>query len=234
MRVAVFRPADYAKETVELFQKEGFDVLHVPMIGIVEEAAEVEDADFTIVTSQTSARIAVEKNLLRGWVIAIGPKTAEVMVNSGFDVLMPSRYDSKTLFHEFRSMLAGSRVNLLRSDKGDPVLLKLSEVCDLREYVLYRIVPAYGERQRNAVREIVEGQVDAVVFSSRMIVKAFMENARAEGIKDEAVGRLNEIVTVAIGPPSADELSKFGVSAVTPVKYTFDGVLELLKKLRRT
>lgn len=234
MRVAIFRPEEYADGTVELFEREGFDVFHTPMIEIVDENAEIGNADFTIITSQTSARIALEKGFVRGKVIAIGPKTGEVLKKAGFDVLMPSKYDSETLFREFRGVLSGRAVNLLRSDKGDPVLLKLSEVCDLREYILYRIVPACGERQRNAVREIVEGRVDAVVFSSRMIVRAFMENAKAGDMAERAVKKLNEIVTIAIGPPTADELSKFGVSARIPEEYTFDGVLNLLKALRRT
>ncbi len=234
MRVAFFRPSEYAEDTARLFRQEGFQVFHVPMIRIEELAASVGDADFTIITSQTSAKIAVRDRLIRGDVIAIGPKTAEVLRRAGFDVRIPSRYDSSTVFREFRDVVAGKTVNLLRSDRGDPVLLKLSEVCDLNEYVLYRIVPARGVEQRRAVREVVGGRIDAVVFSSRMIVRAFMENAESEGLTGEAVDALNRMVTVAIGPPTADELSKYGVRSRVPERYTFEGVLGLLRELRRT
>ncbi|NOY11176.1 MAG: uroporphyrinogen-III synthase [Archaeoglobi archaeon] len=231
MRVAIFRPDEYARETAKLLEREGFQVLHAPMIEVEEQDVEVEDADFTIITSQTSARIALRRGLVRGKVVAIGPKTAELL-RERYEVAMPSKYDSSTLYREFRDVLAGKRVNLLRSDKGDPVLLKLSEVCDLREYVLYRIVPAFGERQRKAVEEVASGRVDAAVFSSRMIVRAFMENAKRAGLLEKVVKRLNEIVSVAIGPPTADELSKYGISAEMPEEYTFEGVIALLRSLR--
>ncbi|MBE8538849.1 uroporphyrinogen-III synthase [Geoglobus acetivorans] len=229
MRVAVFRPEEYLSRTVDLLRSQGYDVLAVPMIGIEENDVCVRDADFTIITSQTAARIALRKNLLRGTVIAIGPKTKEAL---GRECLLPSKYDSKTLYEEFREIVAGKKVNLLRSDKGDPVLNNLSEVCDLEEYQLYRIVPLKGAMQKEAVREIAEGRVDAVIFSSSMIAESFMENARETNLFEKVIERLSSIVTVAIGPPTAGKLQSFGVRALIPEEYTLDGVISLLKRLQ--
>ncbi|AIY90814.1 uroporphyrinogen-III synthase [Geoglobus acetivorans] len=229
MRVAVFRPEEYLSGTADLLRSQGYDVLAVPMIGIEENDVSVRDADFTVITSQTAARIALKKNLLRGTIIAIGPKTRDVL---GRESLLPSKYDSKTLYEEFREMVAGKKVNLLRSDRGDPVLNKLSEVCDLKEYQLYRIVPLKGTMQKEAVREIAGGRVDAVIFSSSMIAESFMENAREINLFERVVGQLNRIVTVAIGPPTAGKLKNFGVKALIPEEYTLDGVISLLKRLQ--
>lgn len=230
MKVAIFRPLDYIDDTRKLLEDLGFEVLAVPMIGIERNNIQVRDADYTIITSQTSARIALQENLLRGKIIAIGPKTAEVL---GMECLIPSKYDSKTLYEEFKDRLAGKKVNLIRSDKGDPVLNRLAEICDFVEYQIYRIIPLEGEEQRKAVREVAEGRVDAVVFSSSMIVASFMRNAELEGVLLDVVNRLNSILTVAIGPPTAKKLEEYGVKAVMPEEYTMDGVIRLLKAMQR-
>jgi len=232
MRVGVFRPEIYRDETVKLFESRGFSVLFTPMIEIHELEVDVGDADYTIITSQTAARIALKRNLIRGKVIAIGSKTGKVVEEMGYEVFLPSNYSSNSLFQEFRSLLKGKRVNLLRSNKGDPILKKLSEICHLNEFKLYRILPMLGAEQKRAVREISEGGVDAVVFSSRMIVESFFENSKSIGIYDEAVKRLLEIPVIAIGPPTAQKLVEHSISPLIPEEYTFDGVLRLLENLR--
>ena len=228
MKVAIFRPKEYVRETEEKLRKAGFDVVSTPMIEIREKPTEVRDADYTIVTSRTAAKIAVKRGLIRGDVIAIGPKTAKVL--KSYNVLIPSKYDSTTLYREFREILRNKRVNVLRSDKGSKILLNLSEICDLKEFQLYEILKVKNERTRKIVREIAERRVDAAVFSSRMIVESFMENAEDIGISEVAKS-LNEIKTIAIGPPTREKLKEFGVNALMPKKYDFDGVIELLSSI---
>ncbi len=228
MKVAFFSPKNSAEDVIEEVKKFGFTPIHVPMVEIVErEINDVRDADYTIITSKTAAKIAVKRNLVRGKVIAIGEKTAKILEE--YNPVLPSRYDSKTLYEDFEDLLKGKKVNLLRSDKGDEILLKLSEICDLKEYVLYEIKPIVGEEQKSIVRRIVEKEVDAVIFSSRLIVRSFFENAKACGVYDEVVKRLNEIKTVALGKPSWEELKKFGVNAIFPEKYTFSEALKLIR-----
>ena len=228
MKVAIFRPKEYVRETEEKLRKAGFDVVSTPMIEIREKPTEVRDADYTIVTSRTAAKIAVKRGLIRGDVIAIGPKTAGIL--RSYNVLIPSKYDSFTLYREFREILRNKRVNILRSDKGSKILLNLSEICDLKEFQLYEILKVKNERTRKIVREIAERRVDAAVFSSRMIVESFMENAEDIGISEVAKS-LNEIKTIAIGPPTREKLKEFGVNALMPKKYDFDGVIELLSSI---
>ena len=231
MRVAIFRPSQHSEETVRRFEENGFRAVNVPMIGISVKDVSVRDADCTVVTSQTSARISVERNLLRGKVIAIGPRTAEIIQRAGRDVTMPSKYDSKTLYNEFRDVLYGKKVNLLRSDKGDPVLYKFSEICDLQEYILYSIEILKGEVQRKIVREILEGKFDAVVFTSSMIVEGFFSNLISE-TDSSVLGKIPaDVHVIAIGPPTAKKLRKYGIDALVPAEYTLDGIMELLKNL---
>ncbi len=231
MKVAFFSPKRNYKATHELALRMGFEPVHVPMVEIIEkEVEDVRDADFTVVTSKTAAKISLSRNLLRGKVVAIGEKTAEILKD--FEPLTPSKYDSRTLFEEFKDVFRGKVVNLLRSDKGDKVLLKLSEVCDLREYVLYEIKPIIGKEQALIVEKLANREIDAVIFSSRLIVRSFFENARAVNLLDEVVSALNDMVTVALGKPTEEELRKFGVAAITPEKYTFEEALKLIGKLK--
>ena len=76
MKVAILRPEHVADETVEMFKKQGFDVISIPFIKIVPRDFEFypKNYDVLIVTSRTSARIVVEKGIKHENVIAIGKK----------------------------------------------------------------------------------------------------------------------------------------------------------------
>ena len=238
-RVALFRPAEYLEETSRMMEEKGFDVLATPFIAAkVDERALRElgrlDAEVLIITSQTAASILLEKvpEVFQGReVIAIGKKTADVLKRSGVESKTPPKFDSASIYTHFRDKLRGRKVAILRSDKGNEVLLKLNEVAEVQEIPVYRIVKLKGEEQRKAVLAVTNKEVDAAVFSSRMMVQAFMEVAEELNVRDEAVTALNEIFAIAIGPPTRDELRSYGVEALMPEEYTFDGVMDLLESL---
>ncbi len=230
MKVAIFRPQEYIRQTEEKLRRAGFDVISAPLIELKEENVDVRGCDYTIVTSQTAARIALKRGLIRGKVIAIGTKTAEVL--SCYETLTPSRFDSETLFNEFRDLLRGKKVNLLRSDKGSEILRKLSNFCDLKEYKLYRIRILRNERSREIVKDVAMGWVDAAIFSSRLIVESFMVNSKDACVFDDVLKSLNSIKSIAIGPPTKRKLEEYGVKALMPERYDFDGVIELLTKMK--
>lgn len=241
VRVALFRPAEYIEETSRMMEEKGFEVLAIPFI-----AADVDewalrrlgrlDAEVLIITSQTAASILLEKvpEVFEGReVIAIGKKTADMLKKSGVESKIPPRFDSASIYSHFRDGLRGRKVAILRSDRGNEVLLKLNEVAELQEIQIYRIVKLKGEEQRKAVLAVVNEEVDAAVFSSRMMVQAFMEVAEELNVRDEAVKALNKIFSIAIGPPTRDRLRSYGVEALMPEEYTFDGVIDLLESLFR-
>jgi len=239
--VALFRPAEYLEETRRVMEEKGFEVLATPFIAAeVDEKALRElgrlDAEVLIITSQTAASILLERmpEIFEGrGVIAIGKKTADVLRKAGIESKIPPKFDSASIYAHFRDELKGRKVAILRSDKGNEVLLKLKEFVELQEIQIYRIVKLKGEEQKRAVKAVVNGEIDAAVFSSRMMVQAFMEVAEELDVKDEAIRSLNGIVTIAIGPPTRDELSSYGVEALMPEEYTFDGVVSLLEDLVR-
>ncbi|RLI79966.1 uroporphyrinogen-III synthase [Archaeoglobales archaeon] len=236
MKVAILRPREYLEETILRFRKEGFDVIGVPFVKLEIDADKLNielDFDALIVTSQTSARILVNTNpnLLKGKkVIAIGKKTAEVLQRCGIRVEIPTKFDSETLYKEFKDELVGLRVLALRSDRGSRILLNLKDFCDFREIKLYSIKFEHGDEQKKFVREVFKNDNSyIIVFSSSMIARSFIELSEKLGFD---ACNLNQ-VCIAIGPPTKTVLEKSGINALMPAEYSFDGVIELLKTLSR-
>ena len=93
--------------------------------------------------------------------------------------------------------------------------------------MLYDIEFEWGDEQERILREM---DFDAIVFSSRMIVRSFFELANVMGI--DVVKELRKKIVIAIGPPTREELLKYGVNALMPEEWTFEGVLKLLKGIK--
>jgi len=240
VKIAVLRPEEYIKDTLELFHNTGFEVVATPFLKIkvnedgVKKFESIDSFDTAIITSQTAAKIISRysykfegKN-----VIAIGKKTAEILSKSRIEPEIPEKFDSRTVYEQYREKLKNKRIILLRSDRGDPILLKLSEVADVEEIVLYTIEKRWGGEQRELLNDIAAGNFDTVIFSSSMMVSSFMELAEEMNIKNKVINRLKEIKVVAIGPPTARALENYGLKAEIPDEYTFKGVVNLLEKLK--
>jgi len=240
-KIAFFRPAEYAEDTIRMFRENGFDVLYAPFLKIKEFPDRIKEfekllengsVDFSIFTSRTSARIALRyidvDKLRRSNIIAIGPVTAREFKDSGITPLLPKKYTSTDIVREFEETLKGKNVVVVRSDKGDPAIYRLRDVCNFMEIVLYTLVPVRGEAQQDVLKKITAGEVDAVVFSSSMMVDSFFDIAKEIGLSEKIIEILNRITLVAIGPPTERKLKRFGLNPVVPSEYTFKGIFSLL------
>lgn len=238
MRVAVLRPEEYIEDTVELFQDRGFEVVAVPFLRIKvnrDGIRRLKEAKFdvAIITSQTAAKILSKHcDKLKGKkIVAIGRKTAEILSKSGIESEIPEKFDSRTVYEQYRNKLRDKKVLLLRSNRGSSILLKLSEVADVEEIVLYTIEKRFEDEQREFINSIVSGKIDVLVFSSSMMVRSFMELAENLNMKNKIINRLKEMRVVAIGPPTAKVLEEYGLKAEIPDEYTFEGIVKLLEKI---
>jgi uroporphyrinogen-III synthase len=237
MKVAVLRPEQYIEDTLKLFRNLDLDIVPVPFIEIktersgIEKMGDLEKFDVVIITSQTSAKIAVKfrEKLKRARIIAIGKRTAKILSDAGLKPEIPDKFDSKTVYEKYKESLRGKRVILLRSDKGDPILMKLSEVAEVDEIVLYRIEEKWGKEQEDLIRQIAGKDIDMVIFSSSMMVRSFFNLAEKMGRLDEVLRSLKEMDVVAIGPPTARMLENYNVKAEMPEEYTFDGIVKILQ-----
>ncbi len=227
MKILILRPAELLEDTLRKFREEGFEAYGCPFVKISYNEFEVPEHDFAIITSQNAARVVVERGLKLGRVIAIGRKTAEILEKAGVKVLIPTKFDSETLFEEFSEMLKGKKVIALRSDAGSKVLKKLAEISDFRDVKVYRIEKLQEEEQRKEIERVKDGFYDTVIFSSSMIARSFLElcdNGCLEALKN--------MTLIAIGPPTARVLESYGLKPLIPEEYTFDGVLRLLKAIK--
>ena len=221
MKVLVLRPKELIDATIEMLKREGFEAYGCPFVKLEFLDFDVPEHDFAIVTSQNAARAICRKKLKLNRVIAIGKKTAEILRMCGYEVVTPSKFDSETLVKEFAELLKGKRVVAIRSNAGSDVLRELSKISDFREVVAYRIVKLKGDEQRKIAEKARSGFFDVVVLSSSLIAESFLEMCRDVRAK-----------IIAIGPPTARTVEKFGLKAIIPDEYTFDGVVRLLKTLK--
>jgi uroporphyrinogen-III synthase len=77
----------------------------------------------------------------------------------------------------------------------------------------------------------LSGDVDIFSFTSTMMARNFISIADEMGVKDEIIRIMNEKIVAAIGKPTADTLSGFGVEVkVMPKQYTFEELLKECKK----
>ncbi|MEM1578062.1 MAG: uroporphyrinogen-III synthase [Archaeoglobaceae archaeon] len=227
MRVLILRPSELIEETVEEFRKEGIETYGCPFIELRYLDFEVPEHDFAIITSQNLAKRIVEKSIRLNKVIAIGKKTANILRNAGYDVLVPKKFESRAIVEEFSDLLRGKKVLVIRSDYGSDALREISKIADCTEIIGYRIVKLKGKRQREEIEKVKAKFYDVVVFSSRMIAESFLENCDSECIK-----KLREITLIAIGSPTAEFLKFRDFNVLIPEEYSFDGVLKLIKSLK--
>lgn len=240
MKVAVLRPQEYIQQTLDLFPAD-MKVTPVPFLRVkvneegIEKLKNLNHFDVAVVTSQTAARIISDYSHIfkDKRIIAIGKRTAAVLSRSGIDAEIPQKFDSQTVYDQYKDELVNLRIVLLRSDKGDPVLLKLNDVAQVEEVVLYSIEEEWGEEQKELLKLVKDKEVDVVVFSSSMMVKSFMGLAEEMGILPDLLESLDQIWVVAIGPPTAKMLKRYGLDSRMPVEYTFEGIVKLLSDLKQ-
>ncbi len=79
-----------------------------------------------------------------------------------------------------------------------------------------------GDEQLKTAEKAKHGFYDVVVLSSSMIAENFLSLCNGE-VKAKIV---------AIGPPTAKVVERFGLKALVPDEYTFEGVLKLLRTLK--
>jgi uroporphyrinogen III methyltransferase/synthase len=171
---------------------------------------------------------------------AIGPSTAERLRTAGLkpDVIVPElRVESVGDALAANGSLKGQAVLVVRPDHlretlASDLAARGAEVTDL---VAYRTAPESPEAP--AVQEIyrllLEGQVDAVTFTSATAVRRF---ATLFGDVEQAADLLNTTLVVAIGPVTAAAVKELGVQApVVADTYTVDGLVQVLvEKLQQS
>jgi uroporphyrinogen-III synthase len=252
MRVAVTRPARFLPDAVEYLRSKGLEAVSVPMMEMVPrndggidaflERLSAGQVDVIVLTSQNGFKFLLDRlgdtghflGLLNGVeVLAIGPKTKKALEEHGiWAKSMPSTYSSEGIVKEFS--FPRRHVEVLRSDHGNPVLIKGLEAGGalVSETILYDIVPLNGKEQEAFVQEALTGSIDAFTFTSTMTAKSLLMKADAMGVLGEMKMAINSKKVAVIGTPTAEFLKENGIRVdVVPEKFTFEEMVDALAKV---
>ncbi len=254
--VAIMRPARYEQDSVKICQQAGFEVISAPMIEILGKKDEHfdgfvsrvlgEESDIVIFTSANGIDHTLDKvpdrnvfinALNRLTTVAIGPKTRDAAEKQGIEIsFMPGSYSSAGLVEAIGHKGKGKVVDIARSSHGAPVLvdgLKAAgaEVFETRVYEIAR--PARNSAQEELIQAILDQTVDAVVFTSSMMVRNFLDLASQMGVRDAVIQVLNGkgMVVAAIGHPTANTLNMYEIQVtIVSSEYTFKALIHEIKK----
>ncbi|MDF1532428.1 MAG: uroporphyrinogen-III synthase [ANME-2 cluster archaeon] len=254
--VAIMRPVRYEQDSMQVCRQAGFDVISAPMIAILDKRDEyfngfvsrilAGQSDIVIFTSANGIDHTLDKvpdrdafiaALNRLTTIAIGPKTREAALEQGIVIsFMPESYSSEGLVEAIRNDVRGKVVDIARSSHGAPVLVEglKADGADVFETQVYEITsPVRGSAQEALIQAILDKTVDAVVFTSSMMVRNFLEMASQMGCKDEVIRKLNDegIVVAAIGHPTSNTLNIYKIPVtIISNEYTFKALIEETRK----
>lgn len=250
--IAVMRPASYLAESVKLAHSMGFAVVTAPMIDVVDktdanffgfvERIMKGEVDYVIFTSANGVEFTLLKlddpegfieQLNKTHVVAIGPETKKALLKSKIRVsIIPESYSSQGLV-EHVTGVEGAVIEIARSSHGAPELVDglRKKGAIVHETQVYQIISPRDERHAVLMKWALAGEVDIFAFTSSMMVRNFMALADEMGVKEEVIRVMNEKTVAAIGKPTADTLSEFGVKVkIMPKHYTFE---ELLLECRK-
>jgi uroporphyrinogen-III synthase len=254
--VAIMRPDRYEQDSMQICRQAGFEVISAPMIEILGKKDEHFDgfisrvltgkSDIVIFTSANGIDHTLDKvpdrdvfinALNRLTTIAIGPKTRDAAEEQGIEIsFMPGSYSSEGLVEALRHEIKGKVVDIARSSHGAPVLvdgLKAAgaEVFETQVYEIAR--PVRSSVHEELIHAILDRTVDAVVFTSSMMVRNFLDLVSQMGVRDTIIQVLNSegMVVAAIGHPTANTLKMYKIQVmIVSSEYTFKALIHEIKK----
>lgn len=170
-------------------------------------------------------------------VVAVGPKTRDSLESEGIRVneTPPKTYSSVGVGELFTKLNAvGRKAIIPRSGASTPFLRELLEKIGLGvvELHLYDVCAFSDTTAWNGFRaEFAGNRIDGIVFTSASSVRGFTEIMSKDYDSDELTERLARTAVVAIGPFTADELKKAGVTHnVISEVHTVQGAFETMAR----
>ncbi len=182
--------------------------------------AQIEQFDWIIFTSAQAVRAVVKrsKELKKSLIQAgsnlcaasVGPVSAEAAREAGFPVeYVAETHTGAALAEELGARLRGAKVLLPRSDRANPDLppaLK-RHGAQVTEVTAYRTLRPTEIDQRN-LRQVADGEADAILFFSPSAVQHFAELFGGEQMR----ALQDKLAIAAVGPVTANALRGAGVT----------------------
>ncbi|WP_457600366.1 uroporphyrinogen-III synthase [Hydrogenivirga sp.] len=209
-RVILTRSAGDIKRDRGLFERFGFEVVPLPLIETepLEFELPEEAIDYVVFQSAKAVRHYLDRADIPGGakVVAVGEKTRRALEQRGYEVwLVPKDMSAEGVLEEFPTG-RGEVVLIPRSEQGRTELIEGLKGKGYRVIPLnvYRTVnPKHG---KGKVLEALKGG-GFVVFASPSAVRGLFANLP----KELAKATLRDLIVVAIGKTTKEELEKSGI-----------------------
>ena len=237
--VVVTRPADRIGTLAGQLRGLGADVTEYPCIRTVprdsnprldQAIADLSRYRWLVFTSPAGPGIFFDRlhsagkdaRALAGLKLAaIGPKTASALARYGVMAdLVPETYDS---IHLARSMArVEGPVLLCRASRGSDALPEIF----MKNGIPFEDVPCYDTVYENPDPSPVQALLDQPVlvsFTSASTVRGFVESLPGE--------ELSHVVGCCIGPQTAEEAKKYGISVAIAREATMESLIECIKEV---
>jgi uroporphyrinogen III methyltransferase / synthase len=247
-RIIVTRPREQSSELVDMLEERGAEAICAPTIRIAppedlaaldQAAAQAATYDWIIFTSANAVDHFMSRLLANGDVrdlkgvriCAVGATTASRIGRYGIRVdLTPAEFRSEALVEALAAAgpLRGARFLLPRADIAREVLPdELREAgADVSDVIAYRTLPAgEPEGDQDIYRMLLDGEIDAVTFTSASSVRNF---AQMYG-REQAADLLRPTTVASIGPVTAEAAQQLDITtSVMPERYTVPDLVDAL------
>lgn len=256
--VAITRPVDQAQETANLIKSFSGVPYFIPSIAI-KHTCDLESVkhfaselkankiDYVMFMSVNGIRyliscaknLKLERQLVQDLnkvaVLAVGPKTAQELVDYGVCVdLVPEKYSTDGIINCMKQHgVSGKTVYIPRTKGAPPELANNLRNLGAFVYELYvydSLLPTDQTLNKKFLSDLREGLIDAIIFGSSLSAKNLFEMLKDDISQKQLKDLLNtHLAVVAIGPTTAQTLSSLGLRVdVVPKKYLFTETLNAL------
>lgn len=244
LRIVVTRAVDQAGGFATRLRAAGAEVVEFPTIetvppeswdGLDSAIRRLGEFDYVVFTSVNALRFSLDRFGQLGYdkaalsglkVVAVGPQTAREVEARGLKAaVIPKEYRAEGVIEALSALdLKGKRFLYPRAEVAREVLPeRLREMgAEVEVAVAYRTVAPRVAPEK--IKELFDGGVSAVTFTSSSTVKNFMQI-----VGEGALGYLKGVCVASIGPVTAKTCEEAGVAvSVVPKDYTVDALLESL------
>jgi uroporphyrinogen-III synthase len=256
--IAITRPREQAEEAGKLIVQKGGKPYFLPTIDIkgpsdlsqiknfIDALAE-EKVDYVIFMSVNGVQHLLDaaatlgaKDHLKACLnvvatMAVGPKTAEALEKNQIHVsIVPEKYTSEGIIHALQERGAsGKAIFIPRTSQAPPELAaKLQQMGNrvTEIYVYESKLPIDQELNEKFLRDLTEGRIDAIIFSSSLGAKNLVDMLKENIAPKKLLDLIKTKTTVvAIGPTTAKTLNAMGLNVdVMPEKHLFEEALDAL------
>ncbi len=241
-KVIVTRSRAQAGRLSGTLEELGAETIELPMIKIEREPMSnwqsaiqnLQDYSWMILTSQNAAQSFVQGLFEQGKdvralghlkIASIGSGTQKVL--EGYGIMpdfVPTRAISDVLAEEIKDKLtADDKVLVPSGNLASNVLQnELESICTVDMPVVYNTV--VGEESSDHLKDVLEGGVDGITFTSASTVRNFNALIEKAGLS------WPDSICFSIGPKTSEVLKNMGIEPIEAERATIDSLVECVKQ----